>query len=128
MDRTMTALLPISPLLGAWVYVGLLALAGCCSGPAENRPVVVNPNPYRVELLFERDGAKLYRWYESEWSGVPRYFVVSGNTAETITEESHFDGHNTHHVEHRIPTVAAPAGTIRGAATAHPPSPEETRP
>lgn len=68
----------------ALYFIGLLLLSSLwifsCRVPAQSRLQATNPQ-VRVELLFEVDGCKVYRFYDS---GQPRYFTkCQGNVGSS---------------------------------------------
>jgi len=65
------------------IVVGML-LTGCYKDPQSSTTV---GNGFQVEFLFEKDGIKMYRFYDG---GRHHYFTSIG---ETIS--SHSDGKNT---------------------------------
>ena len=66
-----------------FIVIGLV-FVGCYKGPQPSESV---GNGFRVEFLFEKDGVKMYRFYDG---GRSHYFTSRG---ETISGQS--DGKTT---------------------------------
>ena len=82
--KAMKKLVQLSVLLFA-----LSAIASCM--PLERSVSVKKPdnNPdYKVNYLFEHDGCKVYRFYDS-WSGSYVYFTTQGEVTSIKNDSTH---------------------------------------
>jgi hypothetical protein len=68
-------------ILRAFFVGGILLLVGCLNEPESTESTGKDGN-IKVEYLFEKDGIKIYRFYDN---GLYHYFTSNG---ETMTEQS----------------------------------------
>lgn len=79
-------------------------LCGRMSSYDEHKVPVLNtvsPNGYKISLLFEHDGCKVYRFYDEGWD---RYFVKCKFDASTKVVRSYQSGRMQKHMSEDIYT------------------------
>lgn len=75
----------------------LVLLTGCCDDDKKALSITNTNNPeYQVHYLFEKDGCKIYGFYDA---GYPHYFNSCGGTMSTRIIHQ---GKTTTHVEENI--------------------------
>lgn len=90
-------------------FIGMvfLALASCKDDPAPKEIVATGTPGRTVELLFEQDACRVYRFYDESYA---RYFVVCPTgtvVASQMEAHRHSNGKTsyTQYVPNDIPTV-----------------------
>ena len=82
------------------IYITFIVLGAMLFGACRNEPMskerVGKDDGFEVEYLFEKDGVKVYRFYDN---GYTHYFTTMGETISTRTTNS---GKNTNHYQENI--------------------------
>lgn len=82
-------------------FCALVTIAFGCAKPAEVRTASSN-SWFQVELLFEHDGVKVYRFYDQM-----QYHYYADARGKTVSLKT-TGGKNKHQVDEDIPTVETP--------------------
>ena len=82
------------------IYITIIVLGAMLFGACSNEPMSTErlgkDDGFAVEYLFEKDGVKVYRFYDG---GHAHYFTSQGETISTRTIRS---GKTTNHYEETI--------------------------
>lgn len=84
----------------AYLFCLSLILLGCASDPISTEPT--NNSQVKVELMFEHEGCKVYRFYDG---GYPIYYTrCDGAYSAAMWDETHTQGKSQVHIPKEVPT------------------------